>query len=487
MKKMTISLLVVLMLVGMIPSVMALEGPVDIPLLGVNVSDSDPGGEDDKEQWGREGGRTFGFTVYQASEYDQLKWRPVNVGIAFDGEIDTTNEILTFDSYGVGSAVWIGDTIVEVKSGAGAYYAVTVNTEFILTVKDASDSLVSFALMDGIPTVDLKALTPNAADEVSFTATLEMRAQMPSYTSVTAICPYTNPTVGEYLPALNVFDCLHTNPAYVRPAITMFDAGFFYEIPSFGLAEHDAHMAELVGGVQTTVDDIYMQTDYLYNELPGRIGNLDTGQTQISDMWTGFLYNDWPGLIGLISDLNTAHTQIGGTLDNVFTTVEEINAKVDSLGGDTVLNKLDDISEGVSKIPDFILLMFGLTAFIQDEELRGYWDAVQSMSPLYQKLDSITGTLNLVNDKTDANTQGISDTLAQSQQNAQTLTQISSQVQEYANIIASLTSQLEAKNQVITNLNVVIASMYTQEELDQAIADACPGNSEYPGQPGNKK
>ncbi len=544
MKKMAIScLLVVLMLVGMIPSVMALEGPVNSPLLGVSVSDTDPGDLDNKEQWGRVGGRTFGFTVYQASEYDQLKWRPLDVGIAFDGAINAALETLSYNSIVDGKAVWVGQTQVEVLNEfTQTYQSRTVNTEFRLTVRDASDSLVSFALMDGIPTVDLKALTPNAADEVLFTATLEMRAQMPSYDSITGICPYSSPEpiAGDFYPALNVYDCLHTNPNLVRPAITMFDAGFFYEIeiPSFGLAEHDAHMEDLVGGVQTSVDVIYGWIDFLYNDWPGRISNI----------------NDNLASIG--GTLNTVFTTLSNqevTLNNVFTTVGEINTKVDSCTSDPeeVLNKLDDlnnsvskIDEGVSKIPDFNLLMFGLTDFIQDPELQGYVPAVLANSPLYQKLDALTETLtevndntnantqgisevlsqsqqnaqtlNLVNDQTNvnteivsdtlaqcqqnaqtltqvndntnANTQGISDTLAQSQQNAQTLAQISSQGQQYADIIASLTSQLQESNAIISNLNVAMGSMYTEEELDQAIVDACPGKSEYPGQgPPEKK
>ena len=42
-------------LIGAIqPAVAALEGPVQITPYGLLFEDSDPGGEEDKEQWGRE-------------------------------------------------------------------------------------------------------------------------------------------------------------------------------------------------------------------------------------------------------------------------------------------------------------------------------------------------------------------------------------------------------------------------------------------------
>ncbi len=266
--------------------------------------------------------------------------------------------------------VWLGNTQVEVlNESTSIYESQTVNTKFILTVKDAADSLVTFEFMGGMPVVNLTTLTPNASDEVLFAATLEMEVQMPSYDSVTAICPYAAPVVGEYLPALDVFDCLQTNPAYVRPAITKFEYAFFYELsglPALGLAEHDEHMEELVSDVQTTVNDIYTWTDFLYNDWV-RISGLSAGQTEIKD-----------GIAVL-----------GGTLG-------EINAKVDSLlgqpgqpgQGDTVLDMLEEIDEGVSRIPDFLLLMFGLEDFIENEELRAFVPVIIASSPLYQAIDS---------------------------------------------------------------------------------------------------
>ncbi len=209
-------------------------------------------------------------------------------------------------------------------------------------------------------------------------------------------------------------------------------------------------MVALVGGVQSTVDQIYV--------------------------WSDFLYNDWtPRITGINDD----HVQIKNSL-------AILNSKVDlctlpNLPDQQVLDRLDSLEEGVDKIPEFNLLMFGLEDFMQDEELKGYVDAVIAFSPLYQKLDALIGTLNQVNEKTDANTQGISDTLAQCQQNAQTLTELSSHVEQHADNIASLTSQLQEANEIIFDQSVAMASMYTEEEVDQAIAIACPGYAEIPG------
>jgi hypothetical protein len=426
--KVLVSLLALVGLLGLLQAdVAALEGPAQSPPLGVSVVDSDPGGPDDKEQWGREGGRTFTFTIFQVDEYDQLKWQPIEVGIAFDGAIDAAGEILTFDSMGVGTAVWIGDTEVEVlDENTNTYETVTVNTEFILTVKDGNDSLVPLVLMNGIPTVDINTLTPTGL----FTAKLEMRAQMPSYDSVTAICPYASPTVGEYYPALDVFDCLQTNPAYDRPAISMFEYGFFYELSTeCDLCEHATYMEGLVGDVQDSVDDIYM--------------------------WTDFLYEDWPLRMDGINDahegINANIAAVEGKVDHVDTMVDAISADV---GNCADQDSVDDIKDIVKLDPDWHLLMFGLEDFIQDPVLKTYVPAVLAMSPLYQKLDYIN----------------------------ETCTQMSTQMQQYAGIIESLTTQLEAANQQIADLTADMGSMYTQEELDQAIADASPGNSEYPGQ-----
>lgn len=376
-----------------------MSGPVQSPPHGVDIVDSEtlpPEDPDYGEQLGRDGGRTLTFTVFQVSEYSQLRWQPTDVGLALDGAIDAAGESLTYNSIVDGKAIWTGNTQVEVLNEATSVYeSRAVNTKFILTVKNASDSLITFEFVDGAPAVNLKALSPNPSDEVEFTATLEMKVQVPSHDSITAICPYTAAAFAEgvFLPALDVFDCLQTNPVYERPAISMFEYGFFYEIslPTLDLEAHDEHMEELVGGVQTTVDNIHMWTQFLYDDWPGRIGGLNAGQMQIEDN------------IGVL----------GGTLDGVVMTVGDTNAKVDSLTGqldqldtvlNNVLNKLDGIDESVGELPilpDLLLLMFGLTEFMQDEDLKLLFPLVSENSPLYQGMDSIEAKLDVLTSKID--------------------------------------------------------------------------------------
>ncbi len=430
-----ISLVVLFTMFGTIQPVIAIEGPVSSPPLGVNVDDSEtlpPEDPDYGEQWGRDSGRTKTFTIFQVSEYDQLKWRTVNVGIAFDGAIDAASETLIYNGIEGGKAVWLGNTQVEVlNESTSTYESQTVSTKFILTVKDAGDSLIPFEFMDGMPVVDLTTLTPNASDEVLFVATLEMKVQMPSYDSTTAICPYAAPAVGEYLPALNVFDCLQTNPAYDRPAISKFEYGFFYaldELPTLDLAEHDEHMEELVSGVQTTVGNIQTWTEFLYDDWPSRMGGLSTGQTQIRE------------------------------------NIAEINAKVDSLIGqpgqqDTVLNMLDKIDEGVGKVPDFLLLMFGLEDFIGDEELKALVPVIIASSPLYQSLDAMSETLTDIQSSTGLYTQEQVDEIV-------------------AAAVAAKDEELAEKDELINQLINEIQTMYTQEQVDEIVAIISPGNSE---------
>jgi len=49
--------------------------------------------------------------------------------------------------------------------------------------------------------------------------------------------------------------------------------------------------------------------------------------------------------------------------------------------------------------------------------------------------------------------------------------------------VDDLTDQLAIAGQTIVDLETQIASMFTQEQVDQAIRDVCPGNSEYKGRP----
>ena len=361
------------------PSMAVLEGPTQIPFYGVDFVDNDTGDADNKEQWGREGGRTFEFTVYNASNYDQLIWEPSHVAIAFDGEVDSVDETLTYDSDDGGTAVWTGQTQVNMLV-AGAYSWVSVDTEFRMTVRDIDDNIIPYTVtLDG-PSYDLTGITANLSDEVYFSAQLEMRARMPSYDSVTTLCydpggPVnysTPPIVGEFYPALNVFDCLHIDPSYDGLALTEFDYGFWYELSSIvdvDLNEHDAHITALIDSVQTTVD--------------------------ITSTEVTFLFEDWtPRITGLISDhagIRDHLNILGGAINNVNTAVNDVNAIVSNLSFPDI--DLTSLTERVDRLPttDMLFLMFGLEPFIQDPELQGYVPVVLENSPLYQAVIPLNG------------------------------------------------------------------------------------------------
>jgi len=355
------------------PAMAALEGPTQIPPYGVYVFDSDTGGIDNKEQWGREGGRTFEFTVYDASNYDQLIWKPSHVAIAFDGEINSPDEILTYDFNDNETAVWTGQTQVYMLV-SGAYSWVDIDTEFRLTVKDIDDNIVAYtASVDG-PSFDLTNLTPNLDDEVYFIVQLEMRARMPSYDSVTALCSdsegpvnySTPPTIGEFYPALNVFDCLQTHPSYDGLALTEFEYGFWYELPPIAdldLNEHDAHMEALVSSIQTTVDGTSAKVSFLFDDWTPRVTGLHSDHVDIRDQLA----------------------ILGGAVNNVNTTVSNLS-----------FPEMTYLTERVDRLPtnDFLFLMFGLEPFIQDPNLQGIFHLVRDNSPLYQAITPL-------NDKSD--------------------------------------------------------------------------------------
>ena len=59
-------------------------------------------------------------------------------------------------------------------------------------------------------------------------------------------------------------------------------------------------------------------------------------------------------------------------------------------------------------------------------------------------------------------------------------------VLEHLATIEDLNALIGLKDQTIVDLEAVIVSMFSQEQVDQIVADACPGNSEYKGKSNNK-
>ena len=258
---------------------------------------------------------------------------------------------------------------------------------------------------------------------------------MPSYGTTTAICPYTppEPNVGLYYPALNVYDCLHTNPANPTPAISDFEYGFFYGLETLSLDEHDQHMEELVGDVQSTVVTIQTHTQFLFDDWPGVIGEFRGRHDQTQD-----------GIASLAGTLG-AH---GNAISVVDDKVDDIASTLQSWSDPS--GQLDQIQEQTADLPNalLLLLMFGVEAdevgLPPDPNLPGF-EMVEQVSDLYQGLAALGEALD--------------------------------------SHIAALMSQVEEKDQVIADLQSQLASMYTQEQVDAIVEITCPGNSESHGNP----
>jgi septal ring factor EnvC (AmiA/AmiB activator) len=440
------------------PATAALTGPTQTPPLGVIIADSetlpaeDPGyGED----WGRKGGRIKTHTVAQPGAYNQLLWQAFSAKIALDGNIDDPGETLSLISNVNGQAIWQGSTTIEVLQGS-TYVPEPISTEFVLTVEDINGAPVSLVMINGAPAIDLKALPVNGIGDAVFTTILEMEAVMPPTSSVTAICPTPTPTAGYFEPVLDVYDCLHTNPANDRPVITSFDSGFLYEMPFMDLTEHDLHMENLVTSVQNTVDETNMWTDFLVTDWQGRIPALSVGQSEINGKLDGVMNNA---------------NQVSDTVDQINITVGQINDTLNNNQGDPnsdVLDQLIEIKEGVNKVPDFNLLMFGLEDFIQDPELKGYVPFVIQQSPLYQSIrdvdQKVTSVLNQSETDLDNLTDLLSQISGQAQQNGAAISSLATQ-------ITGLNTIINEKNDEIVNLNAIIAARNAEiAALNTAIA-----------------
>jgi hypothetical protein len=347
-------------LIGVIqPAMAVLQGPSATVPTGVIVIDSDTGDIGDKEQWGREGGRTYQFTVSQASEYVQLKWRAGDAEMSFTG---TSGQILSYGGDdGTGTHVFAVSTDVDIH-----YYGeVPVLTEFRLTVTDCASGNLPYSDVMGRPAFDLMGLTPNPSDEVIFCVQMEFRAELPTYYTLTDICPWTSPpTIGNFYPALDVFDCLHTPATPEQLAITEFAYGFLYEIVSSGpvdLTDHDLHMTQLVGDVQDTVDQLHT--------------------------WTGFLHDDW---LETLPDSRILWGETKNGVDTLQFSVDSIQPMVSSIQG--IVQTIDAQTSNLADL-NTTLLLFGLTEFFPDP-LPPDWplppfSVVEEFSDLYQSIADI--------------------------------------------------------------------------------------------------
>ena len=446
-------------LIGAIQPAMALVGPEESPPSGVTIADTEvlPSHPDYGEQWGRSGGRTltFTFTETQLLEYEELRWEPVSIGIAFDSAIDSPDEDLDYDSSPTitGQAVYTGQTVVEVFNGS--YYEwKTVATQFILTVTDYQGDPVPLAFDSGLPYVDVLNLPANLSGERIFNANLKMEAWNlgSPYVNCNPVSP------GSYGPALNVFDCYRTRPTAAEHAITEFIWGFFYELAedTLSMEDHDAHMAALVGGVQVGVDYMSPKLGYLYDEWDGVKGELFAGHTSIE--------NGIEGLGMTLDGHSLMLDQLRGNTETIDSKVVDLASQVSDLN-----EPLGALAEQIGSLPDMrvLLYLFGIDytqfGFPPHPYLPPFEEAREA-SALYQAFDS---HIDLLSTELEEKGQMIADLQSQ-------MTSMYTQEQ----LDQAVASAVAAKDQQISELISAIATMFSQEQVDQLIAATCPGHSE---------
>ncbi|MHC4244982.1 MAG: hypothetical protein ACYSU4_21440, partial [Planctomycetota bacterium] len=315
-------------LIGMIQPAMAqLEGPTHNPTYGVDFDDSDAdAAPDDQEQWGRTGGRDFTFTVKHVSAYDQLLWQPLNVGIAMDGAINNSSETLNYSNYDSSEQAsrYGGSTQIRMQHPIGLYYyLVGVGTRFWMAVTDEGGNEIVPDDSSGVPTLDIKALAAGS-DQFTFTVNLRFDASWPANNAPTTPgCPLSSPFYPSFYPALEVYDCLHTDPILIRPVKTTFEHGFFYEIPFLTLFDHDAHMDNVVSSVQGTVNAIDGWTEQHDLDFVGHMNDLygSHSQTQAD---IGNLQGSVDGTQGSINTLQDTVEGYGGTVSEIHERVYEL-------------------------------------------------------------------------------------------------------------------------------------------------------------------
>lgn len=397
MKRIIISLVCTALLVSLVlvllpahPAI-AFEGPTTAPPGGVTIVDTDPG---DGEQWGRIGGRTLEFYNLDLSQFDQLLWGPVGlfaVKVAFDGAVDEPGEILTYSGNPTpGVLIWTGDTDVTLQGSCSGTYS--VDTRFQMTVSDANGDPVVFVThpTTSLPQVNVKALLPDLSG-LLFAAKLEIFAKNPVVCYANDCLPAYQTPVGEFGPALNVFDCLNTDPAQEGDALTQYDWGFFYELTGVGpsLAEHDAHIAGLIDGVQATTDDISAKV--------------------------GFLYEDWgfvmPGLRQDHGEILQGVSAVEGKLDAQGPKFGQIQQGISALEGklDTQGSVLENVQQNMDKLNSLpnlqlLLLLFGIEAdevgMPPDPNLPPF-EFVEQISDLYVAIGALEAKADSLETKID--------------------------------------------------------------------------------------
>ena len=302
-------LVVGIVLCAVVPLVLALEGPVPTPPGGVTVvqtgdcSPADPVGE----CIGRTGGTDFTYSGFDPTQYEVLYWGPEDasaVGLAFDCDIDEPGETMVFNPaaslLAVGIARWDGQAVVEYFDfGLGNWVPLTLDTRFILTTSELGGPVSMFPGSDlGIGGTALITVTDD------FVANMRMEV----YYS------------GNWSPALEVFDFLHTRPEHENCAISNVTEGYYFDdVPITGLsAINDSPTA--LGDMTALTATIATGTNVAYTWDLGD-GDSDMGAA------VGHEYL----AVGTYTATVTATNSLGYTVTTTLVTVEEAIARLSAI------------------------------------------------------------------------------------------------------------------------------------------------------------
>ncbi len=221
-------------------------GPVDATSLpgGATVTDTDLGSG---EQWGRAGGRTYGFSDFVLSNFTLLEYQPISAAAAFDNEITGgTLEMVGPALIAPNTLRWTGETEIY-KDIAGVW--VTAYTRF---------TVVSTQNFSGPP--------PYVVNVIGAAGTFEINVLFEA-----SLAPG-----GPWDPALDFFDAYPTGIGQDGFAHTSFSDGFFYEVEEgLTLEEHDANLAAHDANVQSRFDTVDNDIQFLTLESQGWFGNIN--------------------------------------------------------------------------------------------------------------------------------------------------------------------------------------------------------------------
>ena len=184
---------------------------------------------------GKGTGKTFDYNAFDLGQTSFLVWGPSSIslpGLAFDGAVDEIGEELVYDAgqsdLANGVIVWTGSTDIYYLNSSWAWTTWTIGTRMTVTVTEDG---VPAALSDVAGYAGLLPSNIVAVQQVDedFETNLLLEAQIPNNFVFINTDPFgAGAAAGDYVPAVDLFDELHTDPLYDNFVISNFGFGFYY-------------------------------------------------------------------------------------------------------------------------------------------------------------------------------------------------------------------------------------------------------------------